>query len=80
MECTRDALAKDAQLAKISDYIDDNGEGKWTVQESLDNGIPFLSGTHALYSRYLSRQQESFAYKIVAAQRAEFGGHKVKEK
>lgn len=80
MDCTRQALEKDPALAKIADFIEDNGEGKWTVQEALEHGIPFLSGTHALYSRYLSRQEESFAYKIVAAQRNEFGGHKVKEK
>jgi 6-phosphogluconate dehydrogenase len=80
MDCTRDALAKDGQLSRIGDYIEDNGEGKWTVQESLEHGIPFLMGAHALYSRYLSRQNESFAYKIVAAQRNEFGGHKVKER
>jgi 6-phosphogluconate dehydrogenase len=80
MECTENALAKDATLSKMADYIEDNGEGKWTIQESLEHGIPFLSGAHALYSRYLSRQDESFAYKIVAAQRNEFGGHKIKEK
>ena len=80
MECTEHALAKDPQLGKIADYIEDNGEGKWTIQEALDHQVPFLAGAHALFSRYLSRQQESFAYKIVAAQRNEFGGHKVKEK
>jgi 6-phosphogluconate dehydrogenase len=80
MECTESALAKDARLEKIADYIEDNGEGRWTILEALEHGIPFLSGTHALYSRYLSRQPESFAFKIVAAQRGEFGGHKVKEK
>jgi 6-phosphogluconate dehydrogenase len=80
MECTEAALSKDADLSKIAAYIEDNGEGKWTIQESLEHGVPFLSGAHALYSRYLSRQEESFAYKIVAAQRNEFGGHKVKEK
>jgi 6-phosphogluconate dehydrogenase len=80
MDCTLQALEKDPELAKISDFIEDNGEGQWTVQEALKHQIPFLSGTHALYSRYLSRQEESFAYKIVAAQRFEFGGHKMKEK
>lgn len=80
MDCTAQALEKDPQLSKIADYIEDNGEGKWTIQEALDHNIPFLSGAHALFSRYLSRQEESFAYKIVAAQRNEFGGHKVKEK
>jgi 6-phosphogluconate dehydrogenase len=80
MECTEAALAKDPALDKIADFIEDNGEGKWTLQEALEYQIPFLSGAHALFSRYLSRQQESFAYKIVAAQRNEFGGHKVKEK
>ena len=80
MECTENALSKDPQLSKIADYIEDNGEGKWTVQEALDHQVPFLAGAHALFSRYLSRQDESFAFKIVAAQRNEFGGHKVKEK
>jgi 6-phosphogluconate dehydrogenase len=80
MECTESALSKDPQLSKIADYIEDNGEGKWTVQEALDHQVPFLTGAHALFSRYLSRQDESFAFKIVAAQRNEFGGHKVKEK
>jgi 6-phosphogluconate dehydrogenase len=80
MEVTESALAKDGQLAHIADYIEDNGEGRWTVQEALEHNVPFLSATHALYARYLSRQNESFAFKVVAAQRNEFGGHKIKEK
>ena len=79
MECTENALSKDAQLSKIEPFIEDNGEGKWTIQEALDHGVPFLATTHSLYSRYLSRDENKFAYKIVAAQRNEFGGHKVKE-
>jgi 6-phosphogluconate dehydrogenase len=80
MDCTAQALGKDPQLSKIADYIEDNGEGKWTIQEALDYGVPFLATSHALFSRYLSRQPEAFAYKVVAAQRNEFGGHKIKEK
>ncbi len=80
MECTEDALTKDPNLDQITDFIEDNGEGKWTVQEALDHDVPFLSGAHAVFSRYISRQKESFAYKIVAAQRNEFGGHKVMKK
>lgn len=80
MDCTAAALKKDPVLARLEPFIEDNGEGKWTIQEALDHGVPFLSTTHALFSRYLSRDKELFAYKIVAAQRNEFGGHKVKER
>lgn len=80
MDCTAAALKKDAALSSITDRIDDNGEGRWTVQEALDHGVPFLMTSHALFSRYLSRQPESFAYKIIAAQRNEFGGHEVHKK
>lgn len=80
MDCTAAALKKDAQLSRIEPYIEDNGEGKWTIQEALDFNVPFLMTSHALFSRYLSRDKEKFAYKIVAAQRNEFGGHRVIEK
>jgi 6-phosphogluconate dehydrogenase len=80
MDCTAAALKKDPQLARLEPYIEDNGEGKWTIQEALDHGVPFLMTSHALFSRYLSRDKDKFAYKIVAAQRNEFGGHRVFEK
>jgi 6-phosphogluconate dehydrogenase len=79
MDCTAAALKKDAQLSYLEPYIEDNGEGKWTIQEALDYGVPFLMTSHALFSRYISRNKEGFAYKLVAAQRNEFGGHKIKK-
>jgi 6-phosphogluconate dehydrogenase len=80
MDCTATALRKDPSLARLEPYIEDNGEGKWTIQEALEHGVPFLMTSHALFSRYISRDKEGFAYKLVAAQRNEFGGHKVHEK
>jgi 6-phosphogluconate dehydrogenase len=80
MDCTASALAKDPDLGKLTQRIDDNGEGKWTIQEALDYQVPFLMTSHALFSRYLSREPEVFAYKVVAAQRHEFGGHKIHDK
>ncbi len=80
MECTENAFSKDARLDKLSDYVEDTGEGRWSIQEALERGIPFSVITQSLYIRYRSRQKESFNAKLLAALRQEFGGHAVKEK
>ncbi len=74
------ALKEDPQLAKISDYVEDSGEGRWTVEAAIDFRVPAPVITTALFSRFRSRQSESFAMKLVAALRNQFGGHSVKEK
>ena len=78
LDLTADALEQDGDLSSLSDWMDDSGEGRWTVNESVDLGIPAPVLTLALQMRFRSRQQDAYAGKIVNAQRAGFGGHKIK--
>ena len=78
LDLTADALEQDGDLTSLSDWIDDSGEGRWTVNESIDLGIPTPVLTLALQMRFSSRQDPSFAGKIVNAMRAGFGGHLIK--
>ncbi len=73
------AFKADPGLANIKGYVDDTGEGRWTVQAALDQSVPAPVITMALLSRFYSRQDESFSAKVVAALRNQFGGHAVKE-
>jgi 6-phosphogluconate dehydrogenase len=79
LELAESAFEKDPQLASIADYVDDSGEGRWTVEEAIDRNIPTPALTLALFARYASRQHDSFSAKVVAALRNEFGGHAVKK-
>ncbi len=74
-----DALDKDPELAALKGYVEDSGEGRWTVEESINNAVPTPVITAALYARFASRQDDSPAMKAVAALRNEFGGHAVKK-
>lgn len=80
LELAERAFAKDPGLAKIRGYVEDSGEGRWTIQEAIDRSVPAEVLTLALMSRFRSRQDDSFRDKVVAALRAEFGGHAVKAK
>jgi 6-phosphogluconate dehydrogenase len=81
LELLHDALQQHGNdLADIADYVEDSGEGRWTVFEAINESVPVPAITLALYARFASRQDESFAAKINAALRAEFGGHPVKTK
>jgi 6-phosphogluconate dehydrogenase len=80
LELAERAFAKDPGLAKIRGYVEDSGEGRWTIQEAIDRGVPAEVLTLALMSRFRSRQDDSFRDRVVAALRAEFGGHAVKER
>lgn len=73
-----DALGKDPELESIKGYVDDSGEGRWTVQAAIDESVPAPVTAMALFARFASRQDESFSAKIIAALRNEFGGHAVK--
>ena len=73
-----DALQKDPQLESIRGYVEDSGEGRWTVFEAIDRDIPAPVLTLSLLARFASRQEESFSAKVIAALRREFGGHAVK--
>ena len=80
LELAESAFEKDAKLDSIHDYVEDSGEGRWTVQESIELDVPAPVITLSLQARFRSRQDESFGAKILAALRNEFGGHAVKEK
>jgi 6-phosphogluconate dehydrogenase len=70
--------AHGSTLDDIADYVEDSGEGRWTVEDAIDQAVPLPVITAALYARFASRQDESFAAKVSAALRAQFGGHAVK--
>jgi 6-phosphogluconate dehydrogenase len=67
-----------AQLEKIRGYVDDSGEGRWTIAEAIAEDVPVPVITAALFARFASREDESFAAKVNAALRNQFGGHAVK--
>jgi 6-phosphogluconate dehydrogenase len=71
------ALDEDKGLEAIQGYVDDSGEGRWTIQEAVENSVPLPVITMALFSRFTSRQDDSPAMKAVAALRNQFGGHAV---
>jgi 6-phosphogluconate dehydrogenase len=71
------ALAEDPQLEGIKGYVDDSGEGRWMVREAVNMAVPLHVITAALYVRFASRQDESFAAKVNAALRHQFGGHPI---
>jgi 6-phosphogluconate dehydrogenase len=79
LELVENALAKDPDLSTIKGYVQDSGEGRWTVQEAIDLDIPAPIITLSLMRRFESRQDESFSAKVQAALRQEFGGHAVRE-
>ena len=72
------ALADDPGLQQIRGYVQDSGEGRWTVQAAIDEDVPAPVITMSLFVRFASRQDESFAAKVNAALRNQFGGHAVK--
>jgi 6-phosphogluconate dehydrogenase len=72
------AFKDDPGLEKIRGYVDDTGEGRWTVQAAIDENVPAPVITLSLLARFASRQDESFSAKVIAALRNQFGGHAVK--
>jgi 6-phosphogluconate dehydrogenase len=77
-ELAERALAKDAELSGLKGYVEDSGEGRWTVQEAIDLDVPAPVITLSLLTRFRSRQSDSFGAKVIAALRNEFGGHAMK--
>jgi 6-phosphogluconate dehydrogenase len=77
-ELAVDAFAKDPRLSALKGYVADSGEGRWTVQEAIDEDVPAPVITLSLLMRLRSRQADSFSGKVIAALRNEFGGHAVK--
>jgi len=78
LELAERAFAEDRKLEKIHGYVEDSGEGRWTALDAVNRGVPATAMTHALFARFVSRQEDSFAVSVIAALRNEFGGHAVK--
>jgi 6-phosphogluconate dehydrogenase len=79
LELCQSAFEKDAKLDGIKGYVDDSGEGRWTVIEAIERGVAAPVLAHSLFARFSSRQQDAFSNKVIAALRNEFGGHAVKK-
>ncbi|MEC4675314.1 MAG: decarboxylating 6-phosphogluconate dehydrogenase [Nitrospirota bacterium] len=80
LELAEAALKKDKKLEKLEAYVEDSGEGRWTVQQAVDTAVPAPVITSALFQRFRSRDSGSFSDRMLAALRNEFGGHAVKKK
>jgi 6-phosphogluconate dehydrogenase len=75
LDLTASALAEDQELAAYSGHVEDSGEGRWTVQAAVEEAVPAAVLTAALYARFRSRQDHTFAEKVLSALRKGFGGH-----
>jgi 6-phosphogluconate dehydrogenase len=77
LDLAASALSKNPGLEGVSDYIDDSGEGRWTLGVAIDQAVPMPALALALFTRFASREEELFAGKLISALRHEFGGHAV---
>jgi len=73
------ALAEDRDLSALKGYVEDSGEGRWTIQEAIERAVPLPVITAALFARFRSREDNPFADRMLAALRNQFGGHAVKK-
>ncbi|MFO0753858.1 MAG: decarboxylating 6-phosphogluconate dehydrogenase [Thermodesulfovibrionales bacterium] len=77
LELCESAFRKDRDLSRIGGYVEDSGEGRWTVQQAVEMGVPAPLTALSLFGRFRSREKEPFSDKLQAALRREFGGHEV---
>lgn len=75
LDLTAAALAEDPNLHALTGYVEDSGEGRWTVEAAIEENVPAEVLTSALYTRFRSRQDHTFAEKVLSAMRKGFGGH-----
>jgi 6-phosphogluconate dehydrogenase len=78
LELTADALAADPKLAGLKPYVEDSGEGRWTVEDAVEKAVPAPTITASLFARFRSRRDNSYADRLLAAMRTAFGGHAVR--
>lgn len=78
LELLEQAFKKDPELKTVEGYVEDSGEGRWTVEQAIETGVAATGIAHALFKRFRSRQQDAFSDKVLAALRREFGGHGAK--
>jgi 6-phosphogluconate dehydrogenase len=75
LDLTAMALAEDPKLSRFSGYVEDSGEGRWTIMAGIEEAVPTDVLSAALYARFRSRERESFSDKLLSAMRNKFGGH-----
>jgi 6-phosphogluconate dehydrogenase len=80
LDLTAGALQQDPALAGFEGRVSDSGEGRWTIQAAVDEGVPAPVLTAALFARFSSRGADQFANRLLSALRSEFGGHQEKPK
>ena len=80
LELAERAFKSDPKLKKIRGWVNDSGEGRWTVINAIDNAVPTPTIALALFRRFRSRQKDAFSDRVLAALRNEFGGHAVKKR
>jgi len=73
------ALEQDPELEEIEGYVEDSGEGRWTIEEAIEQAVPVPTISASIFARFVSRQEDSPAMKAVAALRNQFGGHAVRK-
>ena len=78
LELAQSAFERDPELAHLRGWVEDSGEGRWTLQEAIDHAVPAPALAMSLFMRFRSRQDDSFSARVLAALRNEFGGHPVK--
>ncbi len=78
LELAERAFEKDPALEQLRGYVDDSGEGRWTVLDAVERGVAADVIAHALFRRFTSREENSFSMRVIAALRNEFGGHPIK--
>jgi 6-phosphogluconate dehydrogenase len=78
LELAAGALKEDPKLEQLKGFVQDSGEGRWMIAEAVEKAVPVPTLTAALFTRFRSRQEDSFAEKMLAALRNAFGGHAVK--
>ena len=79
LELAARALAEDAELSQLKGYVEDSGEGRWTLHEAIERGVPVPVLTASLFTRFRSREDNPFSERMLAALRNQFGGHAVKK-
>lgn len=79
LELLERAFEEDPGLEQIRGYVDDSGEGRWTVHEAIDRAVAVPVISQALFARFVSREEDAFAMRFIAALRNEFGGHAIRE-
>lgn len=80
LELAERAFVADPELAGLEAYVEDSGEGRWTVNEAIAHAVPVPTIAASLFARFASRQKNAFGLRVLSALRREFGGHAVKEK